>query len=225
VTVATLFTVGVAERGYWRLGLFVAPRLAAREAALGAGAAAAIILSTDALILLSTKLRHVAGSGFPWPELATVYLPAVFHEELLFRGYPFQKMRQWNRGAAIALTAGVFAFVHRVNHFVTPLALTNLFLAGVLLCLAYERYGRLWFPIGIHFGWNILSGPILGYDVSGYVSAASVWRIAGAGPPWLTGGAFGIEGSVWIGVVEVAAIGCLNMMARPRRYGVSEDTE
>jgi membrane protease YdiL (CAAX protease family) len=104
-------------------------------------------------------------------------------------------------------------------------ALTNLFLAGVLLCVAYERYGRLWFPIGIHFGWNILSGPILDYDVSGYVSAASVWRMAGSGPPWLTGGAFGIEGSVWIGVMEVAAIGCLNMMARPRRYGVSEETE
>ena len=46
------------------------------------------------------------------------------------------------------------------------MAILNLILAGILLALAYERFERLWFPIGIHFLWNILSGPILGYGVN-----------------------------------------------------------
>ena len=40
--------------------------------------------------------------GFPWIELASVYLPAVFHEELAFRGYLFQKLRSVNRIAGFA---------------------------------------------------------------------------------------------------------------------------
>ena len=76
----------------------------------------------------------------------------------------------------------------------------------MLLALSYERYARLWFPIGIHLAWNILSGPILGYPVSGFVAAESVLRTAISGPLWLAGGNFGIEGSVWMGVAEVGGI-------------------
>ena len=57
--------------------------------------------------------------------------------------------------------------------------MANLILAGVLLALAYERYERLWFPIGIHIAWNVASGPILGYDVSGYVPSQTVLRTIG----------------------------------------------
>ena len=52
---------------------------------------------SDILVMASTDLRHVAGSGFPWMELIVVYLPAAIHEELLFRGYPYQKVRSVNR--------------------------------------------------------------------------------------------------------------------------------
>jgi membrane protease YdiL (CAAX protease family) len=215
VTVATLVTVAVIERGRWQIGLLVTPPVCAREALLGIALAAVLLAPAGAIIILTTDLRHVPGGGFPWPALATVYLPAVFHEELLFRGYVFQKIRLWNRGVAVVSTALVFAALHMVNNFVTPLALANLFLAGVLLALAFERYRRLWFPIGLHLGWNIISGPILGYPVSGYVNPASIFRVEGSGPAWLTGGAFGIEGSVWIGVVEVAAIAGLLRMRAP----------
>ena len=88
----------------------------------------------------------------------------------------------------------------------TPIAIANLLLAGVLLALAYERTRHLWLPIGIHLGWNVVSGPILGYDVSGYVAGATVLTAHAAGPVWITGGAFGIEGSVWMVVIETLAI-------------------
>ncbi len=217
VSVATIATAAILEGGHWRLGLFVPPRLAVRECLLGCGAAVLLIAAADGLVLLTTRLRHVAGNGFPWFELIAVYLPAVFHEELLFRGYPFQKLWRMNRLVAVAFTSIVFAALHGGNNAVSGLAMINLFLAGILLALAYARYERLWFPIGIHLAWNLLSGPILGYNVSGFVANETVFRTVGRGTPWLTGGLFGIEGSVWIGIVELAGVALLLRGSRVSR--------
>jgi membrane protease YdiL (CAAX protease family) len=209
VCAATFGTIGILEPGGWRLGFFVRPALAGRELLFGCGAALLLIGAADGLVMLTTRLRHVAGNGFPWLELVSVFVPAVFHEELLFRGYPFQKIWRTHCLGAVLFTSVVFAALHGGNNAISLLALANLFFAGILLALAYARYERLWFPIGIHLGWNLLSGPILGYNVSGYISSATVLRTIGRGSPWLTGGLFGIEGSVWIVVVELAGIALL----------------
>lgn len=160
--------------------------------------------------MLFAHARHARNDGFPWLELASVYLPAVFHEELAFRGYLFQKLRSVNRIGGFAFSAFVFAGLHLANHAITPLALLNISLAGILLALAYERYQRLWFPLGIHLAWNLLSGPILGYPVSGYVSRTTLFATTLRGSDSITGGAFGIEGSVFIAIVEVVAIAVLS---------------
>ena len=206
IVVATGATIAVVERGRWSLGLAVAPRIASAELLGGVVFAAILIVGADRLIALSSSLRHERGRGFPWLEIVLVFLPAALHEELAFRGYIYQKLRTWNRGGAIAITACVFAAMHGYNAGVTPIAMINLLLAGVLLALAYERTQHLWLPIGIHFGWNVVSGPLLGYDVSGYVAGATVLTARAAGPPWITGGAFGIEGSVWMIAVESLGI-------------------
>jgi membrane protease YdiL (CAAX protease family) len=206
VIAATVFTVRVVERGRWRLGLFVAPRIAAIDFGRGTIFTVLLIGGADVAILATTNLRHIRSDGFPWLELIAVFAPAVFHEELLFRGYLFQKIRIWNRYAAIGATSAVFAMLHGFNHGITAVAMVNLTIAGVLLALAYERYQRLWFPIGIHLAWNLLSGPILGYGVSGYVAQTTLFRTIGSGPALLTGGAFGIEGSIWMAAVELGGI-------------------
>lgn len=207
---ATAFTVRIIERGRWRVGIVVPPRFAARDFLIGTAFASVLILIADGLVMASSNLRQVHSGGFPAFELLTVFIPAAVHEELAFRGYLFQKMRLWNRPAAIGITSCVFALLHSNNRGISALAIVNLVLAGVLLALAYERYERLWFPIGIHLAWNVLSGPILGYDVSGYAAKATLFRTVGAGPAWVTGGAFGIEGSIWMAVVEVGGIVYLN---------------
>ena len=203
---ASAFTIRVVEGGRWRLGFFVPPSIATIEFLYGIIFAAALIVLTDALIVTSSNLREVYRGGFPVLEMLTVFVPAAVHEEIAFRGYLFQKMRYWNRGAAIAITSVVFAVMHAGNRGVTALAIANLVLAGVLLALAYERYERLWFPIGIHLAWNVLSGPVLGYGVSGYAARATLFRTIGTGPAWITGGAFGIEGSAWMALVESGGI-------------------
>src|SRR6266545_2549216 len=176
---ATAFTIRVAEGGRWRLGAFLAPRIAAIDFLRGVFFAAALILVADALVITSSHLRQV-------------------------------------RGGAMGITSLTFAALHAGNRGVTALAIANLFLAGVLLALAYERYERLWFPIGINLNWNVLSGPILGFGVSGYVARATLLRTTGTGPAWITGGIFGIEGSVWMGIVEICAIVLLARNAERR---------
>ena len=206
IVAATAATIELAEGGRWSLGLAVVPRIALAELGGGIAFAGILIVAGDRLIALSASVRHARGGGFPWLELVLVFLPAALHEELVFRGYAYQKLRTWSRGGAITVTACLFAALHAGNSGVTPIAMVNLLLAGVLLALAYERRRHLWLPIGIHIGWNVVSGPILGYGVSGYVAGATVLTTRAAGPPWITGGAFGIEGSVWIVVVEVVGI-------------------
>lgn len=206
IVIATAATIALIERGRWSLGLAVAPRIAAGELFAGALFAVLLIAAADRLIALSSLVRHGRGGGFPWLELVLVFLPAALHEELAFRGYIYQKLRTWSRGGAIVVTSCLFAALHGGNWGITPIAMGNLLLAGVLLALAYERTRHLWLPIGIHLGWNIASGPILGYGVSGYVAGATVLTTRAAGPPWITGGAFGVEGSVWMIVVELLGI-------------------
>lgn len=204
--VATALTIAILERGRWNLGLFVSPRFAIPEFLFGGVWGAMLVGACALLVVLTSEVRHQRGAGFPWIEVAFVYLPAAVHEELLFRGYPFQKLYRWNRNAALFITALFFTVLHARNPFVTPLALANIFLGGVLLGLAYARYERLWFPIGLHLAWNLMSGPVLGHEVSGYESAITLFVESEQGPAWLTGGDFGIEGSVWMTVTELAGI-------------------
>lgn len=216
---ATVATIALPERGRWNLGLAAPPFVALRELAFGIGVAAVLLFIADAAILLTTELRHQRNDGFPWRELAIVFIPAVLHEELLFRGYVYQKLRRGTGWFAVVFMALAFAALHAGNAGVTRLALANIFVAGILIALVYDRYQRLWAPIGLHLAWNLISGPLLGYNVSGYASRTTILRTIGGGPPALTGGAFGIEGSALTLAVMVVAtllLGLSNMMRRPR---------
>ena len=209
---ATAFTNLVLDRGRWRIGVFVGPRLALRDFAIGASLAMFCVFVADVLV----SPQHAVGGGFPWREVWIVYVPAAIQEELVFRGIVFQKARSWNRTIAIAMSAMVFATMHTMNGDITLIAVANLFIAGVLLALAYEVYERLWLPIAFHLAWNVVSGPILGYGVSGYTTASTVFTTKIHGPAWLTGGAFGLEGSIFATAVELAAVSML-LWLRKRR--------
>ncbi len=215
VSIATIATRFILEPRGWPVGIAAPPRRAILELILGIGLGVGVIGACDGALQLIGDVHHAFRGAFPWIELAGVFVPAALHEELAFRGYLFQRLRVWNRGVAFGFSALVFALLHLRNHGLTLLALGNIALAGVLLALAYERYARLWFPIGIHLVWNVFSGPVLGYPVSGFVARTTVFTATAAGYEWVTGGMFGIEGSVLITVAEIAAIAALGY--HPRR--------
>ncbi len=127
-----------------------------------------------------------------------VFLLGAAAEEMLFRGYPFQTLlRSWPVWAAMLPVSVPFALVHLANPHVAPgFTFANTVLAGVWLCVAYWRTRSLWFPLGLHFGWNWVQGALLGSPVSGIksISPHPLLSFADAGPAWLGGGDYGIEG-------------------------------
>lgn len=119
-------------------------------------------------------------------------------EEMLFRGYALQTMmRSWPLWVALVPVSVFFAAVHLSNPNVARgFTFANTMLAGVWLGVAYWKTRSLWFPTGVHFGWNWVMGALLGSPVSGIreITPDPLLRFADAGPAWLGGGAYGFEG-------------------------------
>lgn len=215
--VANLVCVALFDRFRLHLGILQAPGAIAGGFLKGSLVAIALIAGANALILATTKLRHVAGPGIDWFEVLALFLPAAIHEELVFRGYLLQKPAKLNLIAAVAMTSILFALVHGGNPSVGKIALLNIFLAGVLLALAWVWRRNLWIPIGIHVVWNLFSGPVLGHEVSGLSLPKTLLRTVDPGPELLTGGAFGIEASVFLTLAEVGVIAFLVWRIRALR--------
>jgi uncharacterized protein len=129
-----------------------------------------------------------------------IFLLGAAAEEMLFRGYPFQTLlRSWPVWVAALPVSAPFALVHLLNPNVAPgFTFVNTALAGVWFCVAYWRTRSLWFPLGLHFGWNWVQGSLLGSPVSGIksISPHPLLGFADVGPAWVGGGDYGIEGGV-----------------------------
>ena len=85
-------------------------------------------------------------------------------------------------------------------------------MAGLMFCALYALTGRLWVPIGLHAAWNLAQGYLFGAVVSGTDLGGAI-AVSTARPgthPWLTGGAFGPEGSLLalllVGAVTATAL-------------------
>jgi membrane protease YdiL (CAAX protease family) len=153
---------------------------------------------------------------------AGVALGGAVIEELLFRGYVFRWCARWNVWAAVALTSLLFGFAHAANPHATPFSSAAIAVeAGLLLSAAYWLSGNLWFPIGVHMGWNFAEGTLFSTPVSGAQTPGLLLGTL-SGPPLLTGGGFGVEASLAAVLVCTAAgVGmlalCVERRAQPVR--------
>ncbi|MGQ0531565.1 MAG: lysostaphin resistance A-like protein [Caulobacteraceae bacterium] len=126
----------------------------------------------------------------------------VVTQEALVRSYVFQELwAKYGAWMATFVTTAIFVALHAAP--ITQggtqglIAGANIFLASLMLSLAYVRTGQLWLPIGIHLGWNGLQGPVLGINVTGNDLGYGHWSLfAFLGDPLLTGGAMGVEGGL-----------------------------
>lgn len=143
---------------------------------------------------------------------AWLYLAVAVNEELLFRGYLFQRLA---KGTGTWISLILMGFWFASAHWDNPgmagsvkvWATINIFLAGLLLGLAYLKTKRLALPMGIHLGWNWAQGSLLGFGVSGTMDARGwVNPIFEGRPEWLTGGAFGLEASLPCALLCIVAI-------------------
>lgn len=156
---------------------------------------------------------------------AMVILPLLMHitvgliEEMLMRGILFRIVQE-SLGSWIALAASglVFGAMHLINDNITVLAIANLVAAGVFLASAYLLTGRLWLAAGLHAAWNFVQDGIFSLAVSGHEVKTGLLVTERSGPDWLTGGAFGIEGSaVDLVLVTLASVVMVSLAVRRGR--------
>ncbi|PYS84670.1 MAG: hypothetical protein DMF67_03910 [Acidobacteria bacterium] len=186
--------LGWALHGGWARdllkGLLVGAASVSVAAALGA-AFGGVRFSAPAQLDALATARAFISSGL-------IFMLGAAAEEMTFRGYALQTaMRSWPLLLALVPTSAFFALVHLDNPNVAPgFTVANTVLAGALLAVAYWRTRSLWFPLGVHWGWNWAQGTLLGSPVSGItqITRAPLVRFADNGPAWIGGGAYGIEG-------------------------------
>lgn len=126
-----------------------------------------------------------------------LFFVGALGEEAMFRGYALQTLARagffW---LAVILTSVLFASVHASNPNVSIFALINTGLAGIWFGAAYWKTRTLWFPLGVHMSWNWTMAAFMGIPVSGITkfTPAPLFLSENAGPNWLTGGDYGLEG-------------------------------
>jgi hypothetical protein len=126
-----------------------------------------------------------------------LYLIIAFNEELLFRGYMFQKLMEGtNKIVSIIFLSIIFSGLHLFNPEINVIAIINIMIASIWFSLAFITTLSLWMPISMHFIWNYFEGVIYSFPVSGIVNNPSFFYLDQFGPDWLTGGNFGPEGGI-----------------------------
>jgi membrane protease YdiL (CAAX protease family) len=157
------------------------------------------ILGAGTIILFFHGNIDWSGVSFKVADIFTgliLMIVIAFAEELVFRGYILANLLQsYQKWIALAASAVLFAAMHGANPGISGLALVNLLLGGFLLGINYLYTRSLWFCVALHFAWNFVQGPILGYAVSG-IGLKSVLETDITGDKMFTGGSFGFEGSI-----------------------------
>lgn len=200
--------LGISFRGNWFRNLLAG--LAVGGIAIGSAVLIAVMSGGMSL----TLNRDSSGSAITTTLAVTlvIFIAGAVSEETLFRGYLLQTFARSNLVVVgIGFTSLLFAFAHNANPDAGRLSLLNTFLAGIWFALAYLKTRDLWFPLGLHLMWNWLQGPVFGINVSGIAqfSPDPLLRATDAGPVWLTGGSYGIEGGIVCTIAIVISMGLI----------------
>jgi len=207
-----LGVLGLAFHPCWVKELCLGLGIGGTMIALVGGAEALLGLARFAPNPLPAKAELACGS---W--LFLFLSISATNEELVFRGYPFQKLvESLGPPGAVAVSSACFGLAHLGNSHHTWISTVNTMLVGVPFSIAYLRTRSLWMPVGMHFTWNFLQGFVFGLPVSGYKFYPSLLEVRVHGATWLTGSNYGPEGGVLSTVAFVGAGICLFLSPRIR---------
>ncbi len=165
----------------------------------------AALMIFPAIILTVLGLVHWQVNDISFSTIIsgfTVFVYVALVEELLFRGFIFQRfIESFGQWPAQLIIAGMFLLTHIDNPgmvgIIKLLASLNIFFASILFGLAFIKTRSLAMPIGIHFMANWVQGSLLGFGVSGNNELGLLNPQFLLAPEWLTGGTFGLEASIF----------------------------
>jgi membrane protease YdiL (CAAX protease family) len=210
VLIATGAMLALDRRGPGFVGLSLEPGW--WQQILGGLALGSGMIAVVAVAMIATGHLHWQAQEFPpapvrWIEMAAILLVAAAFEELLFRGYGFQRLVEWmGRWPALIVLSLFFAAGHRNNPGAGWPGLANTVLVGLVFGIAYLRTGQLWLPIAWHWSWNLMEAT-LGFPVSGIKFSAMPLLAIETGHPLWTGAEYGPEAALPVTLVLLAGLG------------------
>jgi membrane protease YdiL (CAAX protease family) len=180
----------------------------------GAGLVGAVFAVLAALHAFGVQGRHALGGGAV--DTASEMILVAFFEEILVRGIVLQALeRRLGSLGAVLASSLLFGVLHIPNDGATMLSTLNVTVAGVMFGTAFIATRRLWLCIGLHLGWNFTANYVFSAVVSGHEGRTGLIFGNLSGPNWMTGGAFGIEGSV---VTLIALTAGTSLLLAGRRH-------
>lgn len=194
--------------------------LAIRKKDLLSGISLAIVLYAVGFgVSLLAGAIEIAGVVFNPSSLLisfVFFLLVAITEEFALRGFVLERMLQGgvNKFWALFLSATLFSLVHIANPNFDFLSFINILLAGILLGSSYIYTRNLCFTIALHWFWNWIQGPVLGYEVSGNKFCDGLLTLHLPEANLINGGAFGFEGSILCMVLMVAGTAVILKMFR-----------
>jgi uncharacterized protein len=144
---------------------------------------------------LALQGSTVIGWGFLW---AVVFVLVGLSEEFLFRGYAQYTLARgvgfWPAAVCLSL---VFGAAHLRNPGEGIVGALNVAVTGLVFAFALRRTGNLWLAVGWHAAFDFGETFLFSVPDSGFVFDHHLSNSLVHGPPWLTGGTVGPEGSVF----------------------------
>ena len=126
--------------------------------------------------------------------LFLLFIAVSIAEETYVRGYVLKNLlKSFNPIISLIISSAIFSLLHFFNPNVNYIALTELFIAGILLGISYVYTKNLWFPIALHLSWNFFQ-VMFGFNVSG-MDTYSLIEFEIIENNNINGGDFGFEGS------------------------------
>jgi membrane protease YdiL (CAAX protease family) len=144
---------------------------------------------------VDTHGSALALSAIVW---TLAFLAVGFSEEFTFRGYmQFTLTTGIGFWPAALLMSALFAYAHTGNSGETVFGLIQVAAFGIFACIALQRTGNLWWPIGFHAAWDWGQTSFYGVPDSGLNASHNFLHSEFHGPKWLTGGSTGPEASIF----------------------------
>ena len=129
-------------------------------------------------------------------RLFTVLIFAALVEDLFHRGLIIREIENW-LGSNIAI---VIAMLVELQHIFNPnfkiFDLLLYLIWGFTMAMMFIYTKRIWLPYFFHIGWNFAQ-PFYGSNLTGTSDMGTIIQSKFNGPELLTGGAVGIEGSIF----------------------------
>ena len=174
------------------------------------------MLSLIVIILNLTGFAEIRKNSLNL-KLFIAFLPAWmiqgFEEEFLLRAILMNQMAARGKiSLAILANSLIFSIFHLGNSGFSPMAFVNLLLVGVIFSLVFYISDSIYMAAGAHTFWNMTMANIFGITVSGYKPIGeTILKTSLKGPAIISGGDFGLEGSI---ITSLVLVGTLVILIR-----------